>query len=299
MSLRKKMNKSTNDYWDKVRQTADKVINADCLLIGVGAGMSASGGLDYSSPALVQKWYPEYFEQGKKSIFEIMSGYWPTYIDENNAAAFWGFWARHIYHIRYESEALPPYLDLFKIVKEKPYYICTTNVDHQLIKTGFDKELIFAPQGNYAFLQCEKPCTHDVYNNETMIKAMIENMASPFEIRKKDIPHCPKCGSLLVPNLRSDNRFVDEPHIKNQEIYTKYVNNAHEKKIVLLEMGVGYNTPAIIRYPFEVITSKYPYATLIRINISNACVSESIVKKSICIQEDIGKTLSDLRNLMI
>ena len=102
----------TGGYWDKIHQTAEKIKNSNCLLIGVGSGMSASSGLNYTDPALAQKWYPEYFAQGKKSIIEIMSGYWPTSISEKNAAAFWGFWAQHIYHIRYENEALPPYQNL-------------------------------------------------------------------------------------------------------------------------------------------------------------------------------------------
>jgi NAD-dependent SIR2 family protein deacetylase len=288
------MNKSTGEYSDKISHTAESIQNADCLLIGVGAGMSASGGLNYTDPALAQKWYPEYFEQGKRSIIEIMSLYWPTSINKENAAAYWGFWARHIYHIRYESEALPPYLNLFKIIKGKNYYICTTNVDCQLNKAGFSKDDIFAPQGNYGFFQCEKPCSQDVYDNENMIKRMLENFISPFEIRNERIPLCPKCGSHLMPNLRCDNRYVGEPHMINQDMYINFVNNAHEKKLVLLELGVGYNTPVIIRYPFEAITLKYPYATLVRINTSDAGVSESIAKKSICIQEDIGKVLSDL-----
>ena len=288
------MKKSTAAYCDKIQQTSEVIKNADCFLIGVGSGLSASCGLNYSDPALAQKWYPEYFEQGKKSIIEIMSDFWATTINSKNAAAFWGFWAKHIYHIRYEPAALKSYLDLFNIVSSKDYFICTTNVDCQLNKAGFNEKSIFAPQGNYGFFQCEKPCSQDVYDNENMIKAMIENMVSPFEIRNEDIPLCPKCGKHLMPNLRCDHRFVEQPHIKNQTMYVEYVNNTLDKKLVLLELGVGYNTPVIIRYPFEAITLKHPHATLIRINLSDADVSESITKKSICIQEDSGKVLSDL-----
>ena len=131
-----------------------------------------------------------------------------------------------------------------------------------------------------------------------MIKTMVENMASPFEIRNEDIPHCPKCGKHLMPNLRCDHRFVEQPHIKNQAKYVEYVNNTFDKKLVLLELGVGYNTPIIIRYPFEAITLKHPHAILIRVNLSDTDVSESIVKKSVCIQKDVGTVLSDLYNLL-
>ena len=228
----------------------------------------------------------------------MKSGFWPTSLNHKNATSFWGFWARHIYHIRYEFDALPPYLNLFNIAKNKNHFICTTNVDCQLYKAGFAKSSVYAPQGDYAFLQCEKPCSIDVYENESMIKQMIENMVSPFEIRNEDIPLCPKCGKYLMPNLRCDNRFIEKPHKINQSIYANYIDNVIDKDFLLFELGVGYNTPGIIRYPFEIITSKYPHVTLIRVNTSDANVSGNIEKNSICIQEDIGKVLADLQNIM-
>ena len=294
MSLRNRMKTSTADYWDNIRKTAECISNADVLLIGVGSGLTASGGLNYADPSLAEKWYPEYFEQGKKSIFDIMSGFWPITIHEKNAAAFWGFWARHIKHIRYEPDALKPYLDLFSIAHGKEYFICSTNVDGQLEKAGFDKNLIFAPQGDYALFQCLKPCSQDVYDNKTMITTMLENMVSPFEINTADIPRCPKCGNFLIPNLRCDDTFVEAPHIINAEAYVTFVQNAFEKNILLLELGVGFNTPVIIRYPFEAITLQYPNAKLIRVNTATDTISKKNKEKTIFIQEDIGKVLSDL-----
>ena len=296
MSLRNKMKTPTTDYWDSIQKTAECIANTSLLLIGVGSGLTASGGLNYADPSLAEKWYPEYFEQGKKSIIEIMSDFWPNTIHEKNAAAFWGFWARHIRHIRYEPDALKPYLDLFSIAHSKKYFICSTNVDGQLEKAGFDKSLIFAPQGDYALFQCSKPCSQDVYENKTMITTMLKNMISPFEINTADIPHCPKCGNYLIPNLRCDNTFVETPHITNVEAYKTFIQNAFENNILLLELGVGFNTPVIIRYPFETITLQYPHAKLIRVNIAKDTISERIIEKSIFIQEDIGKVLSDVLN---
>jgi NAD-dependent SIR2 family protein deacetylase len=285
---------STADYWDNVQKTTESIINADKVLIGVGSGLTASGGLNYTDPSLAEKWYPEYFEQEKKSIIEIMSGFWPNTIHKRTATAFWGFWARHIYHIRYEPAALKPYIDLFSIVNKKDYFICSTNVDGQLEKAGFDKSLMFAPQGDYALFQCSTPCSQDVYNNKEMITTMLENMVSPFEIRSSDIPQCPKCGNYLIPNLRCDDTFIETPHLKNVENYKSFIQNAIEKNIVLLELGVGFNTPVIIRYPFEAIALQYPNAKLIRINIMKDTISKKIIGKSIFIQEDIGKVLSDI-----
>ena len=127
---------------------------------------------------------------------------------------------------------------------------------------------------------------------------MLDNMISPFEIRTSDIPHCPKCGNFLIPNLRCDDTFVETPHITNIETYKTFIQNAFEKNIVLLELGVGFNTPVIIRYPFEAITLKYPNARLIRLNIAKDIISEKIIEKSIFIQDDIWKVLSDILSNM-
>jgi NAD-dependent SIR2 family protein deacetylase len=256
--------------------------------------MTAAGGLCYTDPALAEKWYPEYFVLGKRSIIDIMGDFWPTTINERNAAAFWGFWARHIFHIRYESGTLRPYRDLFNLIGEKEYFVCSTNVDGQLEKAGFDKSKIFAPQGDYTYFQCKKPCSKEVYSNRAMIETCLNNMASPFEIRVSDIPRCSHCGDYLIPNVRCDFNFVESPHMQNVSRYESFVSNAQGKRLVLLEMGVGFNTPSIIRYPFEQIASQFQQARLVRLNLSNAAVPNEIKAKSISIQEDIGKVLQDI-----
>jgi NAD-dependent SIR2 family protein deacetylase len=293
------MKLSTGDYWDKcyldsLKKTRALLLSTENLLIGVGAGMTASGGLNYSDEALAQKWYPHYSAIGSKSIIEIMSLFWPNTINEKNDTLFWGFWANHIYHIRYEPDVLKPYVDLFAIAKDKEHFICSTNVDGQLEKAGFDKSRIFAPQGDYALFQCRKPCSQEVYQNKDCVMTMIENMVSPFEIRNADIPRCPKCGDYLMPNLRCDGAFVETPHLVNAEPYSNFIQNSQNKKLVLLELGVGFNTPVIIRYPFETITLQYPNATLVRVNTADVSVSDKIKEKAICIQDDLGKVLSDV-----
>jgi len=288
------MNASTEDYWDNIKRASSALKEADFILAGVGSGMTAAGGLSYTDPVLAEKWYPEYFAMGKKSIIEIMCGFWPNAIDESNAAAFWGFWARHILHIRYEPEALRPYLDLFRLIGNKLHFVCSTNVDGQLEKTGFDKNRIYAPQGDYALFQCAVPCCQEVFDNKKQVDAILDNMASLFEVKTNFIPCCPHCGDYLLPNLRCDSNFVEAPHLRNAEIYEQFLSNSHGKKLVLLELGVGFNTPGIIRYPFEMVTMKFPHAHLIRINITNAVVSSGIKNKSISLQVDLGKALNDL-----
>lgn len=288
-------NKYTENYSHEIHAVADAIKHADSIVVGIGSGMTSAGGLSYTDPALAEKWYPDYFSMGKKSIIEIMGGFWPTTFNKRNAPAFWGFWAKHIFHIRYEPNALQIYQDLYNLLKGKDIFICSTNVDGQLEKAGFEKSKIFAPQGDYALFQCEKPCSQTVYKNNAMIETMLANMVSPFEVRHEDIPRCPRCGSLLIPNLRCDNRFVEKPHVQNKEIYEAFLNGTHNKKTVLLELGAGFNTPTIIRYPFEQVTLLFPYATLIRINDRAAGVPREIEGKAISIQADLQSVIRDIR----
>lgn len=296
MYSQNKTNISTKQFLDEINDAAEAIKNADRILIGIGAGMTAAGGLSYSDPELAKKWYPEYYSLGKHSISEIMGDFWPTMLNAKNATAFWGFWAQHIHHIRYKAKALQPYRDLFEIVREKDYFLCSTNVDGQLEKAGFDKRKIFAPQGDYALFQCEKPCSQDVYDNKAMIDTMLENMVSPLDINEQDTPHCLRCGRFLIPNLRCDYRFVEKPHMENLQAYQEFLDKSEDNKLVLLELGVGFNTPGIIRLPFERITADAANAKLIRINFEDANVNPNIQSRSISIREDIQQVLLSIRN---
>ena len=296
MCLHNETSTYTKNYWEKINRATELIQDTETLFIGVGSGMTASGGISYTDPMLAKKWYPEYFSLGYQSIAEIMGRFWPTTLREEKAQAFWGFWVKHIFHLRYELKALSPYLDLFDIAKGKNYFICSTNVDGQLEKAGFPSSFIFAPQGDYGLFQCAKPCSDNVYPNQDMIDRMIKNMPSPFEIRKEDIPRCPKCGGLLMPNLRCDQNFVEQPHMGNIAQYESFIKNSIHKKIVLLELGVGFNTPGIIRIPFEQIAAKSSSAVLIRVNTSDF---QKIIKSTrnniLEISQDIGMVLKDVK----
>lgn len=292
MFSNKKIMKFTDSYSGKIGNVKKLLNRADKILIGAGSGLSAAGGLDYCNPELVKKWFPEYIGMGLKTILDIQGMYW--WLHRSKPEYYWGYWARHILYIRYQTGALQPYKSLFELIKDKDYFICSTNVDGQFEKAGFPKSKIFAPQGDYAFFQCSQPCSDDVYGNRKMIEEMVNNMHSPMEIRLGDIPKCPKCGAPLVPNLRCDNSFVEKPHIHNLTSYETFLEESLDQQLVLLELGVGYNTPLIIRYPFEAITNKYTNATLIRMNNTCAAVPKEIEDKSISLQEDILKVLHDL-----
>lgn len=280
-------------YIKKIENVVKQLEDADAIVIGIGSGMTASGGINYGDSKLVKKWFPEYAKLGFEGIMEIQSVFWN--ISEENVLSYWGYWAKHINYIRYESEVLEPYRVLKNIIGDKNYFICTTNADGQTQKAGFDKKRIFAPQGNYDSFQCSIPCNDDeIFYNEEMIKEMLKSINNENKIAENTIPRCPHCGNFLIPNLRCDEKFVEIPHMKNIKNYEDFIRKNANKNIVFLEMGVGYNTPGIIRYPFEKITYKFEKVKLIRINKGMAEVPKEISDKSISIDGDINTVLKEI-----
>ncbi|MBU3201308.1 NAD-dependent protein deacetylase, SIR2 family [Clostridium estertheticum] len=293
MFIQNKISPFIKTYWDKICDVKKLIQESDRIIIGAGAGLSASGGISYTDKELFKKWFHMYCGKGYQTIIDMQSMFWD--VNDENVTSYWAYWARHISKIFYEAPALKPYNDLFEIVKDKDYFICSTNVDGQFEKAGFPSDKIYGPQGSYSLFQCSKPCTDEVYDNKKMVDNMLANMNDDdVHIREEDIPRCPRCGRLLVPNLRKDDTFVQKPHMINTNVFQKYINESKGKKLVLLELGVGYNTPVIIRYPFENITEQYEYARLIRINMSYWEVPSKIAQKSIEINNDISKVLQDI-----
>lgn len=289
---------SMQNYLDKIDKTAEHINAADYVLIGAGAGLSAAGGLNYGDSGLFKKWFPKLSELGIDTIGEAISLYWR--VDDSNRRNFWAYWSNHINKIRYQAPALKPYLDLFEIFKDKNYFIITTNVDGQFVKAGFNEEKIFAPQGDYGLFQCDKPCSDELYDNRIFIDKMIANMdMDEFAVRVEDIPHCPNCGSYLTKNLRVDETFVGAPHMVRHKDYMDFVNNSTGGKLVLLEFGAGFNTPGIIRWPFERITSRHPNAAFIRINMDYPEVPKKISHNCLCFNTDITNVITDLKSALI
>lgn len=242
--------------------TLQKLIeDADAILIGAGAGLSAAAGLLYTDGSTFRSWFPGYNERyGLTNIYEAAFFNFPT-VEE-----YYAYWARHINTIRFNFPAGQCYLDLYAIMKERNYFVLTTNVDGQFAKAGFDPRRICTPQGDYAFFQCSTPCSDELYPNEKIILAMQENMtAGAFAIRSRDIPTCQRCNSLLVPNIRKDTRFVEAPWMENYQSLNKFLEQA-KGKTLLLEFGVGFNTPTIIRYPFERMAANRENTKLVRVN---------------------------------
>lgn len=288
MFLSKLTSKSTKSYSDKIKKLKKDIDSTDAILIGAGAGMSTSAGLTYSG----ERFYRFFSDFHKKyGINDIYSGGFYPY---DTPQEYWAWWSRHIYYNRYDIPAGKPYTDLLELVKDKDYFVLTTNVDHQFQIAGFDKHRLFYTQGDYGLFQCSKPCCQKTYDNEDAVRKMVaaqRDMRIPTEL----IPKCPVCGAPMTVNLRSDMTFVqDEGWYAAAGRYEDYLRRHENSHILLIELGVGMNTPVIIKYPFWQMTANNKDATYVCINRSEAYCPEDIADRSICIDADIGKTISDV-----
>ena len=204
---------------------------------------------------------------------------------------YWAYWSRYVFINRYTDMDNGTYKRLFELVKEKDYFVLTTNVDHQFQKAGFDKRRLFYTQGDYGLFQCSVPCHQKTYDNEAAIRDMIEQQAD-MKIPTELIPCCPVCGKPMTMNLRADDTFVqDEGWYRASERYTDFIRRHAHLPVLFLELGVGMNTPGIIKYPFWQMTYNNPEAHYVCINFEEAFAPPEIHANAICIQEDIGHVL--------
>ena len=279
---------STENYSQQIEQIREKLNNADAVVIGAGSGLSTAAGLTYSG----ERFYKHFFDFAEKyGIIDMYSGGFYPFPDNET---FWAWWSRHIYFNRYEKAPKPVYDDLLKLVKDRNYFVLTTNVDHQFQMAGFDKERLFYTQGDYGLFQCSVPCHDKIYDNYDAVIAMIEqqkDMKIPTEL----VPHCPVCGKPMTMNLRSDDKFVeDEGWHKAAERYNSFIDENKDKNIVYLELGVGGNTPVIIKFPFWQLTAQNENAAYICVNLGESYCPDEIADQSICVNADIGKVINDL-----
>lgn len=271
-------------------QLKEKIKSADAIIIGAGAGMSTSAGFTYNG----ERFQKNFADFERKYGFHDMyiGGFFPYATPEE----YWAYWSRYIFINRYEDAPKPVYQTLLELVKEKDYFVLSTNVDHCFQNAGFDKRRLFYTQGDYGLFQCSEPCCQKTYENEDIIRQMIrrqQDMKIPSEL----LPCCPVCGKPMTMNLRSDDKFVqDEGWYEAAERYELFLQRHEKMHVLFLELGVGYNTPIIIKYQFWKLTAKNPTATYACINLGQAVCPEEIDRQSICINEDIGAVLDEVLN---
>ena len=261
---------------------------ADAVVVGAGAGLSTSAGFTYSGERFEQH-FADFI--GKYGFTDMYSaGFYPFPTEEEH----WAYWSRHIYYDRYVPAPKPVYDNLLKLLKDKDYFVITTNVDHQFQKAGFDKQRLFYTQGDYGLFQCAKPCHQKTYDNEEMVKRMIAeqmDMRIPSEL----IPRCPVCGGPMKVNLRADETFVeDEGWHTASERYTEFIRRHKDGRVLFLDLGSGGNTPVIFKIPFIRWTMQNPNATYATINLGEAFTVDQIADRSIVINADIGEILEKL-----
>ena len=291
MFLRNLITTSTESCYEQINRLKNEIKNADAIVIGAGAGMSTSAGLTYDGERF-EKYFPDFHK--KYGISDMYSGGFYPY---ETLEEYWAWWSRHIYINRYDITAGKPYMDLLNIVKDKDYFVLTTNVDHQFQLAGFDKKRLFYTQGDYGLWQCSRACHDKTYDNEETVRLMIKtqkNMKIPSDM----IPKCPVCGAPMTMNLRCDNSFVqDNGWYSAASRYEDFIRRHKESHLLFLELGVGSNTPVIIKYPFWQMTAKNPKAIYACVNHGEAYCPQQIKKQSICFDMDIAEMLENVRKV--
>ncbi len=281
----------------------EELAAADAVVIGAGAGLSTSAGFTYSGER-----FKRYF-----SDFEAKYGFHDMYAGGFNAydtpEEFWAFWSRYIWINRYEKIPGNVYSNLFSLVQEKDYFVITTNVDHCFQKSGFSKERLFYTQGDYGLFQCSKPCRKLTYDNREQVVQMLlsqgydiaengtlyERDGHPIQmsIPESLVPRCPLCGREMAMNLRGDDTFAEDRGWKAAcARYETFLESRKKRKILFLELGVGYNTPGIIKVPFWRMTASFPDARYMSINLGEAECPQWLEDKAICINADISAVIN-------
>ena len=284
---------STKSCSEPMERLKAALQDCDAVVIGAGSGLSTAAGFTYTGER-----FETYFSDfaAKYGIKDMYSGgFYPI----DTLEEYWAYWSRDIFINRYQDAPKPVYDELLKLVQNKDYFVITTNVDHCFQNAGFDKKRLFYTQGDYGLFQCSEPCCQETFENEAVIREMVkrqENMKIPTEL----LPLCPHCSRPMTMNLRCDDTFVeDEGWHRAAERYENYLRTRAGEKILFLELGVGSNTPGIIKYPFWQMTAKNPDAVYACINQGQAVCPPEIERRSVCVNADIGQVLRILSDVAI
>lgn len=279
-----------NDFNERVALAKLKLSQAKAVVIGAGAGLSAAAGLDYSGDEFKKEFSDYIRKYGFPDLYTSSFHEFPT--EEER----WARWARHIDYIRFRPEAMPLYKELYDLVKDKNYFVITTNVDAQFRKAGFKSDKLFEVQGDYGLMQCAVGCHPQLYSDRETVKEIIQH-SHDLTVDSEYVPVCPVCGGNMDVHVRKNQYFVqdkawDEAAERYEEFMTRYADNGD---VVLLELGIGFNTPAIIRFPFERIAYRNPQATLIRLNAEYPEGPAETASRTISFTENMGKVINELK----
>lgn len=289
MFLRKSIITSTENCSEQINKLKKELETADAIVIGAGAGMSASAGFAYDGERF-KRYFSDF--EAKYGFHDMYSGGFYPY---ETLEEYWAWWSRHIWINRYDIGVGKPYADLLELIKDKDYFVLTTNVDHQFQLAGFNKKRLFYTHGDYGLWQCSKACHDQTYDNKDAVRIMVAEQKN-MKIPTNRIPKCPVCGAPMTMNLRCDDQFVqDKGWYAAADRYDDFIRRHKNLHILFWEMGVGLNTPVIIKYPFWQMTAQNKKATYACINFGQAVCPKEIQGQSICIDSDIGSVLNALK----
>lgn len=292
---------------DQIQRLASALSEADAVVIGAGAGLSTSAGLTYAGPRFRQ-WFGDFIDRyGFSDMYT--GGFYPF----DSLEEHWAYWSRHIYCNRYDLRPSRAYTDLLALVRGRDYFVLTTNVDHQFQLAGFDKQRLFYTQGDYGLWQCSEPCHQAAYDNELQVRAMLQaqgyvegpggSLVLPagtrprMEIPSDLVPCCPRCGKPMSMNLRAGATFVeDEGWHAAAARWGDFQRRHRGMRVLYLELGVGWNTPGIIKLPFWQAAARNPRTTYACINQGDAVAPAGIERQAVLIDADIAEVLAEVRD---
>jgi NAD-dependent SIR2 family protein deacetylase len=264
-----------------IQLCCDWLRKADSVLIGAGSGITVDAGIDYLDETSFARDYPGMAKRGFRMHAQLM-GY-----EDWKPALKWGYLAAHVNQVRFQASPHPVYRYLFDLIKGKDYFVITSNVDGMFIKNGFAEERFFSPQGDYALMQCQTPCSNATWPTKPILDRILPtiNPESQEITDPSVIPHCPKCGGDVMLNVRGGDWFLENPYAEQAQRFSSWVQNTLSQKLLIVEIGAGFNTPGVVRWPMERITRLHPNANLIRINRNDPDVPPDIIGKTVILKE--------------
>lgn len=279
---------STPNFSTQVDKLRAALAMADAVVVGAGAGLSTAAGYTYSGPRFSRLFGDFAARYGFSDMYS--GGFYPYDTLEEH----WAFWSRYVMCNRYDPIPGHVYQQLLDLLRDHDYFVLTTNVDHCFQRAGFDKQRLFYTQGDYGLFQCSRPCCQETWDNEDVIRAMTDQQ-SDLRIPSELVPHCPHCGAPATMNLRSDGTFVeDEGWHKAAARYSEFLRRHEGMRTLYLEIGVGGNTPGIIKYPFWQMTAANPRATYACVNLGEACAPRELERQSILIDASADEVIAQL-----
>lgn len=279
---------TTGSYDNEIKKLNEAFQSADAVIVGAGAGLSTSAGYDFAGDRL-QKYFADFVE--KYGMSDMYSG---CFADFESREERWAYWSRWAWINRYEPIPKDTHKKLLKLLDGKDYFVLTTNIDHTFQRSGFPKERLCYTQGDFGLFQCSAPCHTDTYDNKDILQKMRkqeENMCVPSKL----IPYCPKCGAEMDFNLFWDDTFVrDEGWHIAHERYTQYLQKHQQGRVLFLELGVGFNSPGVIKIPFWNMAGENPDAVFASVNLTMPCYPGYLKDRSVVLQADIDRVITDL-----